>query len=90
MNDVTLRTRADVIRDIHALAGQMGFRQVRVDRSQYEDGPYIEVGYASEEICVRTSVPAIRYRRQWDQVTMDDIIDLIEALLDYNPEEGPQ
>lgn len=90
MNDQVLRSRADVIRDIHMLAEEMGFRRVRVDRSQYENGPYIEVGYASEEVLVRTSVESLRYRKQWDLVEMDDIIDLIEELLDYNPEEGPQ
>jgi hypothetical protein len=86
---VPLRRREDVVRDIHTLAEEMGFRRVRVDRSQYEDGPYIEVGYASEEVHVRTSVPALRYRKQWDLVSMEEILDLFEALLDYNPEETP-
>jgi hypothetical protein len=90
MSDVILRRREDVIRDIHTLAGEMGFRRVRVDRSQYEDGPYIEVGYASEEVHVRTSVPKLCYRKQWDLVAMDVVIALIEDLLDHNPEEGPQ
>jgi hypothetical protein len=72
----------EVIRDIHTLAEEMGFRRVRVDRSQHEDGPYIEVGYASEEIHVRTSVPSLRYRREVNRVEMEDIIELIENLLD--------
>jgi hypothetical protein len=85
-----IRRREDVISDVHTLAEEMGFRRVRVDRSQYEDGPYIEVGYASEEVHIRTSIPELRYRKQWDEVEMDDVIDLIERLLDWNPEEGPQ
>lgn len=79
---MTIRLREHVISDIHTLAGEMGFRRVRVDRSQYEDGPWIEVGYASEEVHVRTSVPGLRYRRKWDLVEMDDVIELIETLLD--------
>jgi hypothetical protein len=87
---VPLRRREDVVRDIHILAEEMGFRRVRIDRSQYEDGPYIEVGYASEEIHVRTSVPGLVYRKQWDLVSMEEVLDLFENLLDYNPEGRPQ
>jgi hypothetical protein len=78
----------DRIRDIHMLAEEMGFRRVRIDRSQYEDGPYIEVGYASREIHVRTSVPGLAYRVDAQAVDMEDVIDLIEELLDYK--EDPQ
>lgn len=90
MSDVIVRTPAEVISDIHVLAEEMGFRRVRVDRSQYEDGPWVEVGYASGEIHIRTSVDRLRYRAAVQQVGMDDVIDLIENLLDWNPEEGPQ
>jgi hypothetical protein len=90
MSDVILRRREDVVRDIHMLAEEMGFHRVRIDRSQYEDGPYIEVGYASEEVHVRTSVPGLVYRKQWDLVSMEEVLDLFENLLDYNPEGRPQ
>jgi phage baseplate assembly protein gpV len=87
VNELIQRNAADVIRDVHMLAEEMGFHRVRVDRSQYEDGAWIEVGYASAEIHVRTSDPKLVYRRAVDKVAMDDVIALIEDLLD---QEGPQ
>lgn len=85
-----VRRPEDVIRDIHTLAEEMGFHRVRVDRSQYEDAQWVEVGYGCREILIRTSVPTLRYRASVDRVEMDGVIDLIENLLDWNPEEGPQ
>lgn len=78
---MTIRLREHVHSDIHTLAEEMGFHRVRVDRSQYKDGPWIEVGYASEEIHIRTSAPNLRYRKRWDKVEMDEVVDLLEALL---------
>lgn len=80
---IEIRLKPDeVIRDVHMLAEEMGFRRVRVDRSQYEDGPYIEVGYGCGEITVRTSNPRLRLRTEVNRIEMDDVIELIESLLD--------
>lgn len=75
-------TKAQTIQEVHALAGEMGFRRVRVDRSQYEDGPWIEVGYASEEIHVRTSHADLRMRSRWDLLDIDEVAQLLCTLLD--------
>ena len=91
-----VRKPDEVIRDIHTLAEEMGAKRVRVDRSEWHDThpdrveAWIEVGYGCGEILVRTSVPALRYRANTDRVQMDDVIELFEDLLDWNPEEGPQ
>lgn len=96
MSDVLTRKPDEVIRDVHMLAEEMGAKRVRVDRSEWRDThpdrveAWIEVGYAGGEIHVRTSVPQLTYRRATHKVGMDDVIDLIENLLDWNPEEGPQ
>lgn len=91
MSDVIVRQPNEVIRDIHMLAEEMGGQRVRVDRTLWSDGSWIEVGYASGEIHIRTNVGRkLRYRAAVDKVEMDGVIDLFENLLDWNPEEGPQ
>lgn len=79
-----------VIADIHLLAQEMGFRRVRIDRSQYENTQWIEVGYGCGEIKVRTNVPALVYRADANRVSMDAVVELFANLLDWSPEEGPQ
>jgi len=79
-----------VIRDIWLLADEMQFKQVRVDRAQFGDDRecYIEVGYASEEIHIRTSVPKLRLRRGWESVDMNEVVGLLKKVIDHHyPEE---
>jgi hypothetical protein len=86
MNEVVRLTPADVIRDIHTLAAEMGAERLRVDRSGWggtleRPDAWIEVGYGCGEIKVRTSVPTLVYRADVDRVGMDEVIDLFESLL---------
>lgn len=85
------------VRDIHALGAEFGFRKVRIDRSAFggSDGPecWFEVGYASQEIHVRTSNPNLpQYRAAVGQVDMDSVTQLMIDLIDYTyptPEVQP-
>jgi hypothetical protein len=92
MLEITLKPD-EVIRDIHTLAQEMGAERTRVDRSAWLDThpdrevAWIEVGYASEEVHVRTSVPDLRLRFRTNHVDMEQVIELIEDLLD-RPEEA--
>lgn len=83
-----------VISDIHTLAEEMGARRLRVDRSGWaEEGKdatvWFEVGYAGGEIHIRTSTPALSFRRATEQVGMDEVIDLFDRLLSADETEVP-
>jgi hypothetical protein len=66
------------IRDVHLLAEELGFRRLRIDRSGFggtEQNPacWVEVGYASGEIHIRTSDPELRYRAAPNKLDLDAI-----------------
>lgn len=78
-----------VITDVHKLAEEMGARRLRIDRSGWggtDQLPdcWVEVGYGSHEIHVRTSDPDLVYRRQFDKVDMHEVIDMFTTLIDQS------
>jgi hypothetical protein len=84
-----------VIQDVHTLGEEMGFRRLRVDRSGFggtDQAPdlWFEVGYATQEIHIRTSVERLKMRRRYDLIDMEEVMQLFSELLNWSPEEGPQ
>ena len=68
------------IQAVHNLGANLGFRRVRVDRSE-RDRVWFEVGYGCREILIRTSSGA-RYRANANQVSLDQVATLLLALLE--------
>lgn len=92
-----------VIRDIHLLGEEFGFRRLRIDRSGFggtDDRPdcWFEVGYASKQVIVRTSDPdlrmAINLERQspadLDEVAALFVVLLEQAMVTKTEQEAPQ
>lgn len=79
-----------IIRDIHLLAEEFGFRRLRIDRSGFggtDDRPdcWIEVGYASKQVIVRTSDPGLTWTLNLDRQTpgdLDEVALLITKLME--------
>lgn len=75
---------AEVVTYLHDMGQRMGFQRIRVDRSQIggtSDKPaaYYEVGYASKEITIRTSI-GVRYRIDYDRVDYTLVVGLLNDL----------
>lgn len=88
-------TREQVHRDLWTLTEEMQFRKLRVDRAAYggtDASPdcWVEIGYASEEIHIRTNYPDLRLRRRWDLIEADEVLQLLSELIDRSALEGAQ
>lgn len=75
----------ELIRDVHLMAEDMGFRRLRVDRSGFggtpdKPGCWFEVGYASKQVIVRTSIPDLGATFNLDRQTPADL-DEVAVLL---------
>lgn len=82
-----------VITDIYLLSEEMGAFRMRIDRSGWGDPDrpdcWFEVGYAGNEIHVRTSDPNLRLRRDWASPDLlDETLALFESLIDQHRSGG--
>lgn len=84
------QTADAVIRDVHLLAEEFGFRRLRIDRSGFggtDEKPdcWIEAGYASEQVIVRTSDSELRWTLNLDLQTpgdLDEVAMLLTKLME--------
>lgn len=75
-----------IIRDIHQLAEEFGFRRLRIDRSGFggtDERPacWVEVGYASKQVIVRTSDPGLEVLLNLERQSPADLDEVAQVLL---------